>query len=105
MIPSYFVFHSIHVARNIVLRSDMVTLYRYFYISRRYYTHLDYSNNVYAAKYGLENVQDIKVFQKSPISLHIFLVFFLNHNTSDYSAIDLTRMTPNKLALYVSYTT
>ena len=66
MIPSYFVFHSIHVARNIVLRSDMVTLYRYFYISRRYYTHLYYSNNVYAAIYGLENAQDIKSISKKP---------------------------------------
>ena len=77
MIPSYFVFHSIHVARNIVLRSDMVTLYRYFYISRRYYTHLYYSNNVYAAKYGLENVQGIKSISKKPnFVTYIFSLLF-----------------------------
>ena len=70
-------FHSIHVARNIVLRSDMVTLYRYFYISRRYYTHLDYSNNVYAAKYGLENVQCIKSIPKKPnFVTYIFSLLF-----------------------------
>lgn len=77
MIPSYFVFHSIHVARNIVLRSDMVTLYRYFYISRRYYTHLYYSNNVYAAKYSLENVQEIKSMSKKPnFVTYIFSLLF-----------------------------
>ena len=70
-------FHSIHVARNIVLRSDTVTLYRYFYISRRYYTHLDYSNNVYAAKYGLENVQGIKSISKKPnFVTYIFSLLF-----------------------------
>ena len=70
-------FHSIHVARNIVLRSDMVTLYRYFYISRRYYTHLDYSNNVYAAKYGLENVKGIKSISKKPnFVTYIFSLLF-----------------------------
>ena len=70
-------FHSIHVARNIVLRSDMVTLYRYFYISRRYYTHLDYSNNVYAAKYGLENFQGITSIPKKPnFVTYIFSLLF-----------------------------